>query len=91
MQFTSGHTEKVRVEVTHWASIQAGFDSNLSRDTGSPETFHGFSQSSQVNAGIIPCLGYDRCLPNPSQIIHWSSFHPALLVSMLKTSLDSPQ
>jgi hypothetical protein len=45
--------------------IRAVLGSTLAPDTGYPEVFHGFTQSLQINYGMLSRLRQHRFLPNP--------------------------
>jgi hypothetical protein len=61
---------------------------NLHNLTGYTKVFHGFSQSLQANAGIVPKLGHDRFLPYNLQLInHLLPCHSTLYILELLKSV----
>jgi hypothetical protein len=55
--------------------------SNLGRDTGYPEGFRGFSQSTHANAGTVPRLGQDHFHLQPYEFIIQQSYPSPLYSS----------
>jgi hypothetical protein len=63
------------LDVKLWICILEVLGSNLVRINGYPEVNSDFPQTLQLCARILPLLGHDHFLPNPSNSLFISSYH----------------